>query len=548
MLVLGHALALGVPSPHAPAALAGRELGTAVLTARASGWTLDPRVYEEPGQFTGCPDGQRNADESECLAAVQAATAALGLVLDGSVVKVVNAGADGWVPSGCSYSRGHGLRAMFNRNPAGRNWGSYPLVCIEGEVQPPGATLPNLGLNQSYPEQFNPVYAKAFGPALVGWAAHAMQEIEQQFMCNVSRLGDYANAKIDHPAFRGNLTNLLLPAGVHLLLFGSSHIESVRNVLLSVARYLGRIVTTDYISRPNFCEYPEHPLGFSGPENRVCGMHLETACKSASLVVDTYEPCDGCGIATMTTIQNHPQYQVPGHESNLDALLRDAQPPFTHGYYTQSHDPAYFDAHCEFARGGEMPDPSKVGDRVETPCDPMEPSCQPAMLSTIQKYLPDVGVRGGLALHRNDGDSNNSTLVRIAKSYEADLLPKPDGHPGLSAHACNVICQPGVACLPGEGLGIAWEVLRSAGLQECDSSCPCDSVDGWHLWSDRMMAGDGFNELASEMSVISERAAAAKAAAAEKLAAAKAAEEERRLTAAAAAEKAAAEKLGIPYT
>jgi len=31
---------------------------------------------------------------------------------------------------------------------------------------------------------------------LVGWAAHAMQEIEQQFMCNVSRLGDYANAKI----------------------------------------------------------------------------------------------------------------------------------------------------------------------------------------------------------------------------------------------------------------------------------------------------------------------------------------------------------------
>ena len=147
-----------------------------------------------------------------------------------------------------------------------------------------------------------------------------------------------------------------------------------------------------------------------------------------------------------------------------------------------------------------MPDASKVGDNVEIPCDPASPSCHPAMLWTILKYLPDVGVRGGLSLHRNKGN-NNSTLVRIAKSYEADLLPKPDGHPGLSAHACNVICQPGVACLPGEGLGIAWEVLRSAGLQACDSSSPCDSVDGWNLWSDRMlrrMARNGFDELAPE--------------------------------------------------
>ena len=130
MLALGHAITLGVPSPHAPAALAGQELGTAAQTARASSWTLDPRVYEEPGQFTGCPDDHRNAAESECLAAVQEATTELGLVLEGHVVKVVDAGADGLVPSGCSYSRGHGLRAIFNRNPAGRNWRSYPLVCL----------------------------------------------------------------------------------------------------------------------------------------------------------------------------------------------------------------------------------------------------------------------------------------------------------------------------------------------------------------------------------------------------------------------------------
>ena len=127
-----------------PAALARFVSGNArptTLAPRASSWTLDPRVYEEPGQFTGCPDGQRNADESECLAAVQEATTALGLVLNGPTVKVVDAGADGWVPSGCSYSKGHGLQAIFNRNPAGRNWRSYPLACIE-QVPPPQVALP----------------------------------------------------------------------------------------------------------------------------------------------------------------------------------------------------------------------------------------------------------------------------------------------------------------------------------------------------------------------------------------------------------------------
>ena len=133
MLALAH-VALAVAAPNAPAALAPSDNVLFPI-----GWSLDLRVYEEPGQFTGCPDGQRNAVYSECLAAVQAATQALGLVLDGSVIKVVDEGADGWVPSGCSYSRGHGLQAIFNRNPAGRNWKSYPLVCIEDEAQAPVA-------------------------------------------------------------------------------------------------------------------------------------------------------------------------------------------------------------------------------------------------------------------------------------------------------------------------------------------------------------------------------------------------------------------------
>ena len=133
MLALAH-VALAVAAPHAPAALAPSDNVLFPI-----GWSLDLRVYEEPGQFTGCPDGQRNAAESECLDAVQEATAALGLSLLSNDLDMVDAGAGGWVPSGCSYSRGHSLRAMFNRNPAGRNWGSYPLVCIEDEAQAPVA-------------------------------------------------------------------------------------------------------------------------------------------------------------------------------------------------------------------------------------------------------------------------------------------------------------------------------------------------------------------------------------------------------------------------
>ncbi len=93
-------------------------------------WALDPRVAEIPGQFTGCPDGQRNAEESECLAAVQ--QAAQGQ-LHVRGIRVVDEGADGVVPGGCSYSR-VSQRAMFNRNAAGRTSGLYTLVC---EIVPP---------------------------------------------------------------------------------------------------------------------------------------------------------------------------------------------------------------------------------------------------------------------------------------------------------------------------------------------------------------------------------------------------------------------------
>jgi hypothetical protein len=64
------------------------------------------------------------------LAAVQEAMHTTGKTLEHHNLKEVDAGPDGWVPSGCSYSRGHGHRAIYDRNPAGRNWRSYLLVCL----------------------------------------------------------------------------------------------------------------------------------------------------------------------------------------------------------------------------------------------------------------------------------------------------------------------------------------------------------------------------------------------------------------------------------
>ncbi len=122
-----HPIALAVP------ALAASESATApaaALSSRTSGWTLDPRLSETPGQLTGCPNGQRNAEESECLAAVQ--EAAQGLHVRG--IRVVSEGAEGAVPGGCSYSS-PSQRAIFNTNPAGRSSSLYKLVCVNDGLQ-----------------------------------------------------------------------------------------------------------------------------------------------------------------------------------------------------------------------------------------------------------------------------------------------------------------------------------------------------------------------------------------------------------------------------
>ena len=129
-------LALGLPAPLAVTP------HTSVSSAASSSRDLDPRLrlaapIGSSGRAT-CPDGQRSAREDECVAAVQEVAHALQLsVRDG--LKVVDEGAKGLVPSGCSYSR-HSKQALFNKNPAGGSGSdNYELACIAEAAKARGA-------------------------------------------------------------------------------------------------------------------------------------------------------------------------------------------------------------------------------------------------------------------------------------------------------------------------------------------------------------------------------------------------------------------------
>jgi len=73
-----------------------------------------------------CPAGQRDAEQSECLAAVQEAAKRAGVEVSGR--KNVDDGSAVAVPHGCSYSPVSKM-AIFNVNPHGRGGEVYQHVC-----------------------------------------------------------------------------------------------------------------------------------------------------------------------------------------------------------------------------------------------------------------------------------------------------------------------------------------------------------------------------------------------------------------------------------
>ena len=347
------------------------------------------------------------------------------------------------------------------------------------------------------------------------WAAQAAQEIEHNFLCNVTKL---PAEPADHPA-ASHIFDLLLPSGTHLLLYGTSHIRSVRSVLVSVARYFNRDVKSELVSQSDDCDHnssappPPPPPSPPMPAFRrvplskayvpctateaaneyyaTCGL-IETPCDSADLVIDTISS----GSSSITTIANHAQYQLATNAGVLDALLSTRN--FTHGYYWPPHWPAYFDAQCKKVQHGVPPDPTKVGDRVEHFCDLTDDACvaQSPLLRTIKRHVPNVGVKGGLALRRQDANawwipdarlSRGTGVDRVEARYHNDKLVARRRAAEYNVHACDVICaQQGhrpsrhgeASCEPAEGTVLAWEVLRSAGLVECPPGWKgCDDLD-----------------------------------------------------------------------
>ena len=116
-------------------------------------WIMDAR--SDP--TADCPTGQRNAEESECFAAVQEAAQHKGLLV--YQFKLVDKGAGSDVPPGCSYSP-ESKNALFNAHQfkkAGSRSNLYQLVCTKLQAPVSNLTwaklLPDVSSHREVPDR-----------------------------------------------------------------------------------------------------------------------------------------------------------------------------------------------------------------------------------------------------------------------------------------------------------------------------------------------------------------------------------------------------------
>ena len=188
------AFAQGVLTPHAPAG------GKTLQPVPAVAWELAPT----------CGAGQRNADASECLAAV---VAAAGGKANGHIKHVDTP----LVPPGCSYSHVSGA-ALFNAGvgQVGSSAEDYQLVC---------ATYKSVAaLDEALDEVLPDGGARRIIPV---------------YSCMVPSLETTCTAAKSYSAHRFNFD---LPSDAHWLFFGPSYLKEIANSI--IAGTAGEIVGT----------------------------------------------------------------------------------------------------------------------------------------------------------------------------------------------------------------------------------------------------------------------------------------------------------------
>ena len=315
-----------------------------------------------------------------------------------------------------------------------------------------------------------------------------------------------------------------LPANTHLLIYGTSHMQALASALRAATKHLGILKSTDLISNSNPCgtspvfdfEPPDEQVSASDP---VCCGQTAKPCKlnSHSIMRDYLE-----GGSTITTVGNHAQSQVgaAATEHWLSRLTHEQGHNFTHAAFMVPHDPDWFRAQCAKDRGGPMPDPSKVGDRVEA-CGHMDPPDCPrkdprygavaqfvtghvtTVIRPLSDPLPNTLVReearpvSNASWRRNPvsdeydrlaawsegwrhapADSNIYLTQALAPEYAMPEMAAPNCRYTVpqftqivdcAMHLCTARCFPlgadnTIQCFPGEGTVAAWLVLKATGL------------------------------------------------------------------------------------
>jgi len=300
------------------------------------------------------------------------------------------------------------------------------------------------------------------------WAVQASREMESKYTCNVSAI----LPRFEHESWEKTGDSwgkdFLLPPNTHLLLYGTSQIRSVRQVLLSMARYQGTFERTRLVDISDHCGsgsgaekfFLDRVLAEAALEKltcvpgtcAMCGIQKQK-CKHADHTVDYF-----AGNSSLTTISDMAQYQKAAHIGALEGLLSRHQPPFTHAYFWAPNDESYFDMQC--AKLAVSRDPLLVQkltrafqDRTQAQCDMDSEECRNGspFFDAIRKAVPyqALGFVGRPAKRATE-------LEEMSGYFETQQ----------EEAWCNVVCLESDAtrCSPSAGVPFAWEVLRDTGI------------------------------------------------------------------------------------